>query len=237
MQNLDILTLVFLGLAVFVIFKLRSVLGQRTGTERTPTEMFRRDAQANGGAEAAPSDSRGDNVVPLPTARRETVTPESRLEGVVKPDQSGYKGLLDIARADESFMPAEFLQGARAAYEMIVTAFAAGDRKSLKDLLAKDVYDGFDSAIRDREGRNEKVETQFVSIERAEFADALLRAKSAEVTVKFHSKLITATRDAGGAVIEGNPEKVIDVTDIWTFARDVNARDPNWRLIATESAQ
>jgi predicted lipid-binding transport protein (Tim44 family) len=119
---------------------------------------------------------------------------------------------------------------------MIVMAFAQGDRRTLKDLLSPEVYEGFEGAIKDRESRNEKVETQFVSIDKAEFSDALLRARNAQVTVKFLSKLITATRDAQGAVIDGNPEKVTDVTDIWTFARDVTSRDPNWRLVATESA-
>lgn len=237
MLNIDILTLVFLGLAVFVILKLRSVLGQRTGTERPPADLFERRPQANGASEPGSAGPVANNVVPLPTARRDGATPEARIEGVAKPDSPAYKGLIDIARADETFAPADFLTGARAAYEMIVTAFAGGDRRALKDLLSRDVYEGFEAAIRDRENRNEKVETQFVSIEKAEFADALLRVKSAEVTVKFQSKLITATRDAAGTVVEGNPEKVIDVVDIWTFARDITARDPNWRLIATESAQ
>jgi len=106
----------------------------------------------------------------------------------------------------------------------------------LKDLLSKEVFEGFDGAIRDRESRNEKVTTQFVSIDKAEFADAALRARNAQVTVKFLSKLITATRDAQGNVVDGNAEKVLDVVDIWTFSRDVTSRDPNWRLIATESA-
>jgi predicted lipid-binding transport protein (Tim44 family) len=237
MQNFDILTLVFLGLAVFVIYKLRSVLGQRTGTERPPGEIFDRRAANPPQGDAGPA----SNVVPMPAAKRESAAepadPETRLEGVIARDAPGYKGVLEIMRADATFDPAEFVSGARAAYELIVTAFANGDRRTLKDLLSKDVFEGFDNAIRDRETRGEKVETQFVSIDRAEIADALLRARSAEVTVRFQSKLITATRNNAGEVIEGSPEKVIDVIDIWTFARDVGSRDPNWRLIATESAQ
>ncbi|WP_150285843.1 Tim44/TimA family putative adaptor protein [Rhabdaerophilum calidifontis] len=239
MQNFDILTLVFLGLAVFVILKLRSVLGQRTGTERPPGEIFDRRPPAPGEGDRADPSGAASNIVPMPGTRREAapVEPEARLEGVIARDAPGYNGLLEIMRADPAFDPAEFVAGARAAYEMIVTAFAGGDRRTLKDLLSREVYEGFEAAIRDRETRGERVETQFVSIDKADIADAMLRARSAEVTVRFQSKLITATRDKTGAVIDGSPEKVIDVIDIWTFAREVTARDPNWRLIATESAQ
>lgn len=235
MQNFDILTLVFLGLAIFVIYKLRSVLGQRTGTEKPPQDlMIRREHAAE---QPAPGAS-NNNVVPLPSARgpQPAAEPEARLAGLVPAESPAFAGLVQVMQSDSTFDPREFLAGARAAYEMIVMAFAQGDRRTLKDLLSPEVYEGFEGAIKDRESRNEKVETQFVSIDKAEFSDALLRARNAQVTVKFLSKLITATRDAQGAVIDGNPEKVTDVTDIWTFARDVTSRDPNWRLVATESA-
>jgi predicted lipid-binding transport protein (Tim44 family) len=242
MQNFDILTLVFLGLAVFVIIKLRAVLGQRTGLEKPPGDLFDRrapgaEASRNGAESGAES-----NVVPMPGMRQADMPalqpePEIRLAKLLPKDAPAFKGLIDIMSADPTFDPQEFVGGARAAYEMIVLAFAAGDRRTLKDLLAKDVYDGFEAAIKEREARGEKVETQFVSIDKADLYDALLRAKSAQVTVRFLTKLITATRDASGTIIDGSVEKVIDVTDIWTFARDVTARDPNWRLIATETAQ
>lgn len=241
MQNFDILTLVFLGLAIFVIYKLRSVLGTRTGTEKPPRDLFERRPPADQANGAMPLEGSGNNVVPMPNARRDVVPPpaepESRLEGVVPGDSPAHAGLVAIMRSDPAFDPAEFLSGGRAAYEMIVLAFANGDRRTLKDLLSKEVYEGFEGAIVDRESRNEKVETQFVSIDKAEIVDAALRAKSAQVTVRFQSKLITATRDQAGTVVDGSAEKVIDVIDIWTFARDTTSRDPNWRLIATESAQ
>lgn len=235
MQNFDVLTLVFLGLAIFVIYKLKAVLGQRTGTERPPQDMFpRRPESENGPVPGAP-----DNVVPMPGMRQAPVAvaePEARLAGLVAKESPAFAGLVQIMSSDPSFDPGEFVGGARAAYEMIVLAFANGDRRSLKDLLAKEVFDGFDTAIRDREQRSEKVETQFVSIDKAEPVDAMLRVRNAQVTMKFQSKLISATRDAAGVIIDGSAEKVMDVTDIWTFARDVSSRDPNWRLIATESA-
>jgi predicted lipid-binding transport protein (Tim44 family) len=240
MQNSEILTLVFLGLAIFVIYKLRSVLGQRTGTERPPVDIsHRRPPGEQNGADALHA-GEPSNVVPLPNrgnAAPASAEPESRLVGIAAVDSPAHKGLLAIMQDDPGFDPAGFLGGAKSAYEMIVLAFANGDRKTLKDLLSKEVYEGFETAIRERESRNEKVETQFISIDKADIFDALLRARNAQVTVRFQSKLITATRDSGGNVIDGSPEKALDVVDIWTFARDVASRDPNWRLIATESAQ
>jgi predicted lipid-binding transport protein (Tim44 family) len=138
---------------------------------------------------------------------------------------------------DPTFDPKHFLVGGRQAYEMIVTAFAEGDRKTLKNLLSREVYDGFEAAIREREQRGESVETRFVSIDKADITGAEMRGKSAQITVRFVSQLVSVTRDRSGAVIEGNPDKVTDVTDVWTFARDISSRDPNWKLIATEAGQ
>jgi predicted lipid-binding transport protein (Tim44 family) len=120
---------------------------------------------------------------------------------------------------------------------MIVTAFAQGDRKTLKNLLSKDVYEGFEKAIAEREKRGEQVETTFVSIDKAEIGGVDVRNRVAQVTVRFLSKLITATRNAEGAVIDGSAEAVVDVTDVWTFARTLGTRDPNWQLVATEAGQ
>ena len=128
-----------------------------------------------------------------------------------------------------------FLTGARAAYEMIVNAYAEGDRRTLKNLLSREVYDGFEAAISEREKRGETVESRFVSIDNAEITATELRGHTAQVTVRFQSKLVSVTRDKNGTVIDGNAEKVTDVTDVWTFARDVSSRDPNWKLVATEA--
>jgi predicted lipid-binding transport protein (Tim44 family) len=228
-----ILTLIFLGLAVFVIIKLRSVLGTRTGFERPP-EAIRREME-----ERQRPPAQADNVVPLPTAARPPQQPEmtqaDRWKGVAEAGTPVAAGLDAIAAADPTFDGQGFVGGARAAYEMIVQAYAKGDRKMLKDLLAKDVLDGFVQAIADRESRGETAETTFVSIDRADVVGAEMRGKVAHMTISFASKLITATRDRNGVVVDGSAEKIVDVNDIWTFARDVTTRDPNWRLVATES--
>jgi predicted lipid-binding transport protein (Tim44 family) len=232
----DIYTIIFLALAVFIFLRLRSVLGQRTGRERPPYDPYSaRDARPQG----------TDKVVALPNRKPEAATRPSeppvesaeRWKGVAEKGSATATGLDAIVAADKTFDANHFIAGGRAAYEMIVGAFAAGDRRALKNLLAREVYDGFDAAIRERESKGETVESRFVALETAEIIGAEMRGSTAQVTVRFVSQLITATRDKSGNVVEGNPDKVTDVTDVWTFARDMTSRDPNWKLVATETGQ
>ncbi|MDU1695487.1 MAG: Tim44/TimA family putative adaptor protein, partial [Bradyrhizobium sp.] len=118
---------------------------------------------------------------------------------------------------------------------MIVLAFANGDRRALRDLLSSEVYDSFDAVIKDREKHEQKTETRFVSIDTAELVSADLRDRTAQLTVRFVSQMISVTRDKMGNIVDGNPDKVADITDIWTFARDTGSRDPNWKLVGTGS--
>jgi len=236
----DIYTIILLALAVIIFLKLRSVLGQRTGRERPPFNPY-------AARETRPSPT-GDKVVALP-ARSGEPAPAKPAEdrppapdrwagvGVVEPDSAIAKGLDAIVAEDRSFDPKHFLGGARSAYEMIVSAYAEGDRRTLKNLLARDVYDGFDAVIREREQRGEVAETRFVAIDKTEIIGAEMRGKIAQVTVRFVSQLVSVVRDKAGAVIDGSPDKITDVTDVWTFARDVTSRDPNWKLVATETGR
>jgi predicted lipid-binding transport protein (Tim44 family) len=139
-------------------------------------------------------------------------------------------------RADPSFDPGPFLDGAKTAYELVVTAFAEGNEATLKQLLSTEVLEGFERAITEREQRGEKLESNLVGIAKADIIEAEVKKKQAYVTVKFVSELISVTRDADGEVIEGDPKKVREVTDIWTFSRDITSRNPNWKLVATEAA-
>ncbi len=239
-DQFDVTTLLFLALAVFVIWRLRSVLGQKTGTEKPPLDPYARRETPDPGRPVGPSG--GDNVVRLPTGGADRAAPPpppptDRWAGIVAPDSAVARGLDEIAKIDPAIDPRGFAEGAKSAYEMIVTAFAQGDTKTLKTLLSRDVYDGFERAIQDREKRGEKSETTFVSIDKAEIVGAECRNRVGQLTVRFVSKLITATRDGAGAVIEGNAETVVDVTDVWTFARTLGTRDPNWQLVATEAGQ
>lgn len=234
----DIYTIIFLALAVFIFFRLRSVLGTKTGHERDPFQP-RDNGRPAAGAPGAPQSG---EVIPLPTrnvqqpAAGVPMDPNVPRWGDLAPPGSPLaRGFDAIAARDPTFDPASFIGGARAAYEMIVLAFAGGDRRTLRDLLARDVFEGFEAAIREREQRGETVETRFVGIEKADIIDAQLRGDQAQVTMRFVSQLVTATRDRSGAVVDGSPDRVTDVTDVWTFARNVTDRDPNWRLIATEA--
>ena len=233
----DIYTVIFLVIAVVVFLRLRNVLGRRTGNERPPYDPYSRREGLPGAAQ--------DKVVSLPRRPAEagaTMVPDAtpaladaRIKTIAPEGSTLSDGLKAIVAADRSFDPPAFIAGAKSAYEMIVTAFAEGDRKMLKQLLSREVFDGFVAAIGEREGRGEKIEFKFVGIDKAEMTAASAKAGSAQITVRFLSKLISATRDKNNAVIDGDPVKVGDVTDIWTFARETTSRDPNWKLVATES--
>jgi predicted lipid-binding transport protein (Tim44 family) len=207
--------LVIATVAGVILFRLYSVLGRRTGNER-PRDPIGLGRPRNG----------GDNVVTLPdrTARAETLD---------KPADPLARELLDIKLADRSFEEAHFLDGAKQAYEMVVTAFAGGDRHTLHSLLNDEVYATFDSVIRDREAKNVKVDFTFIGFREAKIAHAALKKRIAELTVNFTAQYISSTKDAGGKVIDGDPKTVRVVNDVWTFARDVRASDPNWTIVAT----
>ncbi len=238
-ETFDIYNLFFLALAVVIFLRLRSVLGRRTGNERKPPDLY-------GGKDAPQTGPRGangdDNIIALPKTGAEgdygADEPQApNWADFAKAGSPLDKTLKKIFKADSGFDPARFLEGARAAYEMIVVAFAQGDKKTLKPLLNDDVFNGFSSVIDERERENISVQSTFVGIEKADIIDAALTGRKASLTVKFVSELITATFDAGGKLIDGDPKSVREVTDIWTFARDVGSRNPNWKLVATESAQ
>lgn len=230
----DIYTIIFLALAVFIFARLRSVLGQRTGNERPPFDPY--------SSREAPKPIPGsDKVVNFPgrtedASQAPDIPPAERWKGIVPANSAAAKGLSEIAKREPGFDPQAFIGGAKAAYEMIVSAFAEGDRRTLKNLLAKDVFDGFASAIAERENRGETMESRFVGIDKAEITGVEVKDGHAQVTIRFVSQLVSVTRDKEGKPIDGNPEAVTEVIDVWTFARELGSRDPNWKLVATETA-
>lgn len=232
MGSFDFVTFFFFIAAVIIFLQLRSVLGRRTGNERQPYDPYSKRESAK--ATARSEDSK---VVSLPR-RADQSQKEARFEAIdayAKPGSDLNAGLRHIASVDSSFDPKEFLEGAKLAYEMIITSYADGDRKALKSLLSRDVYDGFVAAINEREAKGETVKSSFIGVDKAEITQAELKGTEAAVTVRMQSQLISATHDKDGELIEGDPESVGEVNDVWTFARDTRSRDPNWKLIATES--
>jgi predicted lipid-binding transport protein (Tim44 family) len=231
----DLTNILLLAVAVAIFLRLRSVLGRRTGDERPP----RLDPYTAG--DAAPP--RDNNVVTLPRADtaagggQASATNADERVGTLPEDSRARGPLIEIARADPSFDTSSFLKGARVAYEAIVTAYARGDRETLHNLLSPEVFESFSSVISEREARGEINEFSFVGIASADIIDANLAARIAHVTVRFVSELVTAVRDRAGNVIEGDIKAVRQVTDVWTFARDVGSPNPNWQLVATDSLE
>lgn len=229
----DLPTLIAIAVAVFVLFRLRSVLGTRTGNERPPIDRSRSTPVEKPQAD--------DTVVPIRPgpgqpdldAERRARKLEAEIEQASHGDEALAQGLKAVAEADPGFTPKFFLDGAKQAYEMIVTAFAQGDRQTLKNLLEKDVFEGFQRAISEREAAGQKVDFTFVGLPKVEISDAEYDRKNIFVTVRFHAEVVSATRSKDGEIVEGNADQVQTIADEWTFARNPKSRDPNWKVVAT----
>jgi predicted lipid-binding transport protein (Tim44 family) len=233
----DLPTLIVIGLAIVILFRLRSVLGTRTGNERTPLQRQREAAAKTGDDTVVQMRPRPVETTPDENAERQARKVATEIETYSNGNAETAAGLKAIVDADPTFTPKSFLEGAKAAYEMIVTAFAQGDRKTLKNLLEKDVYDGFEGAIAAREAAGQKVDFTFVGLPKIEISDADLDKRNASVTVRFHAEVVSATRDKDGTLVEGNADQVKTIADEWTFARNPKSRDPNWKLVATSQLE
>ena len=210
MPYLDILILALV--AVFVALRLRSVLGQK-------------------------DEGDGDQIIPPPNS---PVRPS--LGNVIHPAAWSQPGLVreaspleQIAAVNPGFSPEGFLGGAKGAFAMIVDAFARGDEAALRPLLSDEVFANFTRAIRHRAETGEICANRLEDIISAEIADAKLEGRNARVTVRFVSRQVICSKDKDGVVIFGSDTASHDITDLWSFARDVVSRDPNWQLVATQS--
>lgn len=220
-QYFDII--LFAMIAVFLVLRLRGVLGRRTGNERRRDLFVRRTRPAR--------DPAADQVPALAEPADDPAPPAG---GAVPPDAVA-DGVNRIRRADPGFDPGHFLQGARTAFEMIVMAFAKGDKASLKPLLSDEVFQQFATAIDERFAAKESLETRILRLDNADIVEADLAGRTAQVTVKLTSQQINVTRAMDGSIVDGDPEHPIEKTDYWTFARDTRSADPNWVLVATSS--
>lgn len=229
----DIYTIIFLALAVFIFAKLRSVLGTRTGHERPPFDPYSGETPKPATLPDKPASIPNRNEETSPVARdAEREAPAAdRWAGIAAPGSAVAAGLDAIANADRSFDARNFLEGAKAAYEMIVMAFAEGDRKTLRNMLGKELFEEFASALNAREAKGHKMESRFVSLDKAEIKNAVLAGNEARITIDFLAQLVSATRDKDGNVVEGSADALTDVEDLWMFARDVKSSDPNWKLV------
>jgi predicted lipid-binding transport protein (Tim44 family) len=239
----------FAAIAIFLAWKLYSVLGRRTGNERsidpfaTPPNQPGANAPKGigkpgdaAGRPGAAGDRQPDAAAPLPEERQMARREQRQLEAMVAqaPD-AVRKGLDAIRSADPEFDALAFLAGAKVAFEMILQAFAAGDTAALKPLLAPDVLQNFTAAISARQRDKLSVKFTLVGIIGLEILDAELKGPDARIKLRFNSEQVNVTQDAEGRIVDGHPNEVASITDIWTFSRPVTARDPNWVLIGTES--
>ena len=222
----SLINLIFLALAVAVLLRLRSVLGRRTGHERPPPDASLFSGKA---------EKRLPDAPPAPAP----ATPPPAGEGEGKDETAGpvQGGLKEISLADRAFDAGRFLEGARIAYEQIVTGFAAGDRERLGALLGEEAYRGFDAAMRERDRRGHSAVCEVVAMHGADIREAAMRGLKARITVGFDAELLSFVRDAEGNTVEGDGDRPQHCEDVWTFERNIRDRDPNWRLVKTGGAQ
>jgi len=232
-QFLDII--LFAAIAAFFVLRLRGGLGKRTGHERRKADPV---------SSREGTEDEDDKVIPLPdrsknaraeegaSATEDTAEKAAEAEAAATPLAAG---LIQVKRADKSFDEDQFVDGARTAFEWVIAAFARGDAKTLRPLLSNDVYGDFSGAIVERENAGQILETTLVGITDAKIIEAELQGRTAFVTIKFVSEQVNVVRDGDGEVVDGDPNHVTKITDIWTFARNTRSRDPDWTLVATSS--
>lgn len=225
-QFLDII--LFALVAAFLILRLRSVLGRRNGHEGPTRDPFESTSRR---------EKTDEKVVRLPdrSDKPEEVGPALGDEEPIPEGTPLEMGLTQIRVADPNFSINDFQSGCRIAFETILTAYAAGDTATLKNLLSPEVFGNFSQSIREREEAGETMETTLVGFKSAEVVEAYMAGRTAHITVKFVTQQINVIRDKNGEIVDGDISAIIDVTDFWTFARDTRSSDPNWMLVATGS--
>lgn len=225
-QFLDII--LFALVAAFLILRLRSVLGRRNGHEGPPRDPFEN---------ASRREKTDEKVVRLPDRTDKADEPGPTVaEEAAPPEGTPLEvGLTQIRVAEPKFNINEFQSGARIAFELILTAFAAGDTATLKNLLSPEVFGNFSQSIREREQAGETMETTLVGFKSSDIVEAYMAGRTAHITVKFVTQQINVIRGKDGEITDGDLSAINDVTDFWTFARDTRSPDPNWMLVATGS--
>ena len=215
--------LILAAIALFLLFRLRSVLGTKTGFEE---QQHQRRAPA-------PEPAERPAPAPAPVADEGGVDRDSA--DAAEGDDRIAEILSTMRRAENGFSPTGFLQGARGAFEMILMAFEQGDVDTLRQYLAPDVFEGFNEAIEQRKQAGYTVDARFIGVREARIVDARFDPDTAEaeIAVRFKGELITVVRDGEHRVVEGDPNEIRRETDVWTFARRMGASDPNWLLVAT----
>jgi predicted lipid-binding transport protein (Tim44 family) len=210
--------IVLAAIAIFLILRLRNVLGTREGFEKP----------------AVPRAIEGK------AARRSKFEvieggPDADITDHVEAGSPAAQALAAMKSADPSFNVGEFLGGARGAYEMILMGFEAGDLAKIKPFLSEDVYATFAQVVEDRNSKGFTINATFVGLRELKLVDAEFdtKTKEGEISVRFVGELTSVIRDKAGEIVEGNPNEVKRQKDVWTFARIMGSDNPNWQLVAT----
>ncbi|MBF9035951.1 Tim44/TimA family putative adaptor protein [Rhodobacterales bacterium HKCCE2091] len=209
--------LVLAGIAIFLILRLRSVLGTREGFEKPPAQSMGR-----------PDTRRDFDVI--------EGGPDRDITDHVEDGSDAAKALAGMKMAEPGFSVSEFLSGARGAYEMILMAFERGDISAVRTFLAPEVLETFETVIAEREAKGLRIDANFVGVRELALAGAEFDrdTSEAEITVRFVGELTSVVRDSDGAIVEGDPNEVKRQREVWTFGRTMGADDPNWVLVATD---
>jgi predicted lipid-binding transport protein (Tim44 family) len=211
--------IILFAIAAFVLYRLKSVIGTRTGYE-PPSEGMQGPGRESSHGGRSPQEEEEDE---LEASAAESLSAEAR------------SALSEIRRVENDFSLQEFLHGARSAYEMILTAYEEGDRATLQDLLTPDVYQAFEGVIRQREEQGLTVESRFIGVRDIKVEKIVFdrETNEADLTLRFVGEMIVAVRDSENRVVEGDPNEIRRQTDVWTFSRVMGSPNPNWLLSAT----
>ncbi len=230
-MHLDIL--IFAAIAAFLIYRLNSVLGTRNGSERqrpnpfTPAEQQRPKTASEAAAASVPLPPQ---PVLSPAALEQMIDPTANRDGLVE------QGIVELRSADPYFEVNSFVEGARYAFELVVTAYAHGDLAAIKPLVSQKLFGDFEAGVKARDAAGHKSELTIHRVKSARITDAHLGGAMAYVTVDFEAEETAVTRDSSGQVVDGNADSIFTIRDIWTFTRDTRTTDPNWILIETRAA-
>lgn len=229
-MHLDIL--IFAAIAAFLIYRLNSVLGTRSGSERQRPNPFTPEQQRVKTQETpnpAPAMAPAAPVM-SPAAYDAIIDADANRDGRIE------QGIAEIRSADPYFEANTFVEGGRYAFEIIVTAYARGDLAAIKPLVSPKLYDDFVAGAKARDALGHKTELAIHRVKNARITDAHLGGAMSYVTVDFEVEETSVTKDSSGQVVDGNADSVFTVRDIWTFTRDTRTTDPNWILIETRAA-
>ncbi|EJF85499.1 Tim44/TimA family putative adaptor protein [Bartonella rattimassiliensis] len=226
-MEFDVILVIALVVMVVIFVQLRNVLGKRIGFEKPPFDPYSRRSKS-ADIETA------DNIASFPHQKNSQKSDFSEIDEISPQGTILNEDLRALRRIDPHFSPQRFIKGAQLAYEMIVTAFARGDRSQLKSLLCNDVFESFCTAIEQREKHKERIEFTFIGINKIEFVAAAIQEKDEFLTIRIVSEIISVTYNEQDERIDGDPEAIVEIRDIWTFVRNSLSSDPNWKLFATE---